>query len=732
MAIAQQLTVEELFHQPGLLAQPPENIAWSPDSRHLIYLGDQGDLMEAAATEPAGGTRVLVSRDKMQVFNEPARSEWDRERRARYHEPVCVWAPDSKHLLFDSNGEIWFFDPANGTGLQLASTGAGSGDNPQLSPDGAYLSYIRDHNLYLHRFAQSDLAVKLTDSPTAAIWNGDVDWVYEEELAVRSNYFWSPDSKHLAYLQMNESQIPRYPMEDWDSEHAKVVGQFYPQPGDPNPAVRVGVVGVGGGKTKWLDIPLDSGNDYIPRFGWLDAKTLWVETLTRNQKHLAVYFADIATGGVQTAFTKSDNKFLEASYDLTVLPGNLLVTGWKDGHEHIYLYSFDAANPLSGNAKLVKQLTSGDWEVAKICGVDSDTHTIYYLSNEGDPRQQQIWAVKMDGSGNHRVSASTGWHDPVFSPNAKFFADTASSITTPPVVELCRNETRCHTVWKAPSPGVDLRPPIPLKLKAADHVTTLYGQLILPAGDSASAPPHSIPLIMNPYGGPEAQTVTDEWEPRTLLFDQILAQHGFAVLRVDNRGMGGRGRDFAQAAYGDFGKVQFADQSAALDQVLAQYPQLDPARLGWWGWSWGGTFTLYAMTHSDHFRAGVAVAPVTDWRDYDSIYTERYLGDPDSNPDVYREASVVNSASHLSGRLLLAHGTSDYNVHFENSVQFIQRLIGAGIPYDLQIFPGKTHSIDSAEARTELYRRILGQFERYVMNASPNRANNQTKGEEKR
>jgi dipeptidyl-peptidase-4 len=224
---------------------------------------------------------------------------------------------------------------------------------------------------------------------------------------------------------------------------------------------------------------------------------------------------------------------------------------------------------------------------------------------------------------------------------------------------------------------------------------------------------------VNPYGGPHAQVVKNSWNGRGLLFDEVLAQHGYAVLHVDNRGMGGRGRDFAQAAYRNFGPVQLQDQLAAVDQVLATHKELDKDQLGWWGWSWGGTFTLYALSHSDRFNAGVAVAPVTDWRNYDSIYTERYMGLPSENPDEYRDDSVGNSAKHRKGRLLLVHGTGDDNVHMANSIQYIQKLVDADIPYDLQLYPRKTHSIAGPEARTHLYERILAQFEMYLGKDAP-------------
>jgi dipeptidyl-peptidase-4 len=248
-----------------------------------------------------------------------------------------------------------------------------------------------------------------------------------------------------------------------------------------------------------------------------------------------------------------------------------------------------------------------------------------------------------------------------------------------------------------------------MEVKAHDG-STLYATLLLPEG---AKDPAGVPLIVNPYGGPGPQAVVDRWS-EALLFDELLAQHGFAVLHADNRGTGSRGRDFAQAAWHDFGPVQLEDQLTVVDAALARHPELDPKRLGWWGWSWGGSFTLYAMTHSDRFRAGVAVAPVTDWRNYDSIYTERYMGTPALNADGYHDDSVVNSAGNLKGRVLLAHGTGDDNVHLENTVQFIQRLIVAGIPYDLQIYPRKTHSITGPDVRTSLYNRILAQFEGYL------------------
>jgi dipeptidyl-peptidase-4 len=706
------LTVKSIFTDPALTAAPPTGIVWAPDGTRVSYLSKSGDLMQVEGVSGKGS--VLLPKEKVASLTTHQGAERDVDHRARYGQATYIWAPDSQSLLFDHSGQLWFFSLKNGTGLNLADTGEGSGDDPKFSPNGQYLSYIRNHNLTLRAMRDTTRAFHLTGERDGDIRNGEVDWVYEEELDVRSNYFWSPDSKNIAFLQMNEAGVPQYPLVDWIPVHAGVDMQRYPQPGDPNPAVRVGVASVPGGHITWLKIPLDAGNDYVPRFGWLNNRTVWVETLTRDHKQRRLYFADAGTGDFRQALLEEDKKFFDESYDITFIgDSQFLWTSWRDGHTQIYLYGLNPSGPLRGEAHLERQLTHGDGEASAVEGVDMAGRLVYYLSNENDPRQQQIWAVKLDGTGAHQVSEEAGYHAPVFSPNGRLWVDTASATMRRPSVSMCGATDGCKAFWTAPAiPDYGLIAPKELTLKAADGKTTLYASLLLPPGKEGAG---SVPLINNPYGGPHSQTVADRWGAHGFLFDELLAEHGFAVLHVDNRGMGGRGREFAEAAYHDFGPVQLADQLAAVDQVLAAYPQIDAKRLGWWGWSWGGTFTLYALTHSDRFVAGVSVAPVTDWRDYDSIYTERYLSLPTENADEYKTDSVVTSAHDLKGRVLIAHGTGDDNVHLENTIQFLQKLIDSGIPYDLQLFPRKTHSIAGPEARTELYSRILWQFETYLM-----------------
>jgi len=707
----QALTVESIFAHGSLAGNPPEGLTWSPDGKHLTYL-DGGELVDL---DPATAkSHILVSRDKLASLAGAADSEKDRDHRNRYNMASYLWSPDSAHLLFDSNGHLWYYDLHNGTGVEIGFAGAASGDDPKFSPNGEFVSFIRAHGLSVVKLKDAGTpASVVAAAPNPVTLNGEVDWVYLEELETRSNYFWSPDSKHMAYLQMNEAEVPQYPITDWIPTHASVDMQRFPQPGDPNPSVRVGVVSAGGSKTAWIKLPIQGGQDYIPRFGWVDHKTLWIETLTRDHKHKNLYFADAGTGRAHAVLELTDDKFFDDKYDIYVGEGNIVVAAWSDGHNQLYLYSYDQADPVSATAKLERQLTSGSWEVGGILNVDYAGKLIRYASNEGNPLEQQLWQVNFAGE-RKQLSNGAGFHGGDFASGSGAFVDSQSTRLEPPTLRLCESAGKCNVFWQTHAlERYHLKVPEQLEVKAHDG-TTIYATLLLPEGAGQG----SVPLIVNPYGGPGAQLVANRWGD-ALLFDELLAQHGFAVLHADNRGMSGRGRDFEQAAYHNFGPVQLEDQLTVVDAALAEYPQLDKKRLGWWGWSWGGTFTLYALSHSDRFRAGVAVAPVTDWRDYDSIYTERYMSQPAEFASGYKDFSVVNSAAKLKGRLLLAQGTGDDNVHMESTVQFVQKLIEAEIPYDLQIYPRKTHSIAGADVRTHLYNRILAHFEEYLKPQAP-------------
>ncbi len=703
---------------PGT-AQPSE-AEWSPDGTLLSSRAPDGTLLADAA---GGHARtVLTPAAKLHRIAARPLSEKDRDHRARYSQKGYFWSPDGSQILWDEDGTLWLDTLRTEDVKQVGDTGQGSGDDVKFSPDGRLISYVHNHNLYALRPGTPPVALTTTSDPN--LLNGEVDWVYLEELKVRTNYSWAPDSAHIAYVQMDETRVPTYPIADWIPTHADVDEQKYPQAGDPNPAVRVGIVAAAGGPTRWINLPeVRPNEDYIPRSGWVDANTVWIETLRRDHKHLDLWFANATTGEATRALALTDSKYFGENYDvLFPQPGEVLLRSWRSGHTHIDHYTYNTADPMRHGLTLAGEVENGPYEVLDILSVvpgGKGRGTIFYASTEGEPNGQQVWSVQLDGSGKHRLTTGAGVHKATFAEAHSSFTDSHSDLQTPPALDLCSTAGEaaptCTTLWKDQvPPGHTVHAPEILALKAADGATTIYATLLMPEHTGAAG---SIPLITNPYGGPGTATIQNSWGGKNLYFDQLLTEHGFAVLHVDNRGMGGRGRDFEQAAYRDFGRVQLADQLAAIDQVLARYPQLDGRRLGWWGWSWGGTFALNALTHSDRFRAGISVAPVTDFRNYDSIYTERYLGLPALEPSVYNAAAVLPDAARLHGRLLIAHGTGDDNVHVENTVQFVQKLIDADKPYDLQIYPRKTHSIAGKDARTQLYERILAHWEQYLMPA---------------
>ncbi len=721
-----ELTLQAIFAEGGITGRGPETIQWSPDSTKVSFVqrddsGEHGQLWYIDAA--SGNKAVLVAESKLQSLAPPAsqiKDERKKEWVQRYSVAAYQWTPDSKHLLFDSQGQLWYYSLDTGTAVQLTSSTDASTD-PKFSPDGKRLAFVRKHDLWVHQVGSDVEADKrITTDGDENLLNGEVDWLYAEELSVRSNYFWSPDGKRIAFLQMNEKNVPVYPIVDWMSAHPSVSQEKYPKAGDPNPEVRVGVVSPDGGKVRWISVGEGKDKDiYIPRFGWIREGLLYIVVANRLQTQLDLYFVDAVTGRSRLMLRESepDTWVLDESTDIKVLKSGdgFLWPSWRDGYTHLYLYSFDKGNPLVSDAKLVRQLTKGEFEVSGIAGIDDVSGTVYVDANADDPRQQQVYAVKLTGGPMQKISAEDGTHRATFAPNGRFFVDNYSAVMSPPRLSFCTVGASCNIVWQARTVNTyDFVAPKGLELKAADGVTKLYGRLLLPPGATGQA---TTPVILNPYGGPAGQSVVNAWGGAGFLFDQIMLRNGFAVLVVDNRGTPGRGKKFVAASRHDAGKVELADQLAALDQVLAQYPVLDGQRIGWWGWSYGGYLTLYAMTHSDRIKAGVAGAPVTDWHLYDSTYTERYMGLPKDNAAGYQSSSDVLAAANLKGRLLEVHGTSDDNVHLQNTIQMIQRLITAGKQFDLQLYPGKTHGVTGTAERVQLYQRILDHFDAWVKRA---------------
>ena len=470
-----------------------------------------GELTEM---EPGSDeAHVMVNRGKFAALTGAKDSETDLDHRSRYGMASYLWSPDSEHLLFDMNGRLWLYDLRKGAGELVANAGEASGDDPKFSPDGRFVSFVREHGLAVVRLDEPGRPVKsLAPAPDAATLNGEVDWIYLEELEARSNYFWSPDSTRIAFLQMNEAAVPQYPITDWIPTHAVVEEQRYPQPGDANPAVRVGVVNMEGGKTVWVTLPIRAGQDYIPRFGWVDANTLWIETLTRDQKHRDLYFADAATGEAHEVLQLTDDKFFNDKYDVTVGDGAIVLENWADGHNHLYLYSYNQSDTAHTAAKLERQLTKGEFEVSEVYRVDTASKFVDYASNEGGSQDQQLWQVSFAGE-RKQLTSGAGYHTANFALAGSAFVDKQSSRMEAPTIRLCAEPGKCGVIWatRALEP-YHLRAPEQLTVKAHDG-TNLYATLLLPEGAAAA----SVPLIVNPYGGPGSPTVLNKLGRRAAL-----------------------------------------------------------------------------------------------------------------------------------------------------------------------------------------------------------------------
>lgn len=708
------LTIESIFAEGSVTGRAPENIQWSPDNTKLSFVqrddsGEHGELWYVDAA--TGERKILVNEMKLAALAPPTskiKDERQKEWVTRYHVEAYDWAPDSKHLLFDSQGQLWLYDLANGTAVQLTSSPDASQD-PKFSPDGGRLAYVRAHNLFVRTLAD-DQERQITKEKDPNKLYGEVDWLYAEELNVRSNYFWSSDGKQIAFLQTDETNVPTYPITNWAPTHPAVEDEKYPKAGDPNPVVRVGVIDANGGNTKWFS-PGANTDIYIPRFGWVRNGLLWVEVLNRAQTEMELYFVDVHSGRSRMMLRESDaSGWINVNDDFKILASGdrFLWSSWRDGTTQLYLYSFDPNNPLSSDAKLERQLTKGNFEVLGVESVDDAAGIVYFSCNADNARQTQLYSVKLDGSNIHRVSQEAGTHDANFSSDGKHYADVFSALTSPPRVSVCTNEGSCHEVWNSHDlQDFHLNAPQFLEFQAEDG-TKLDGQLLLPPGQ----PEGKIPLIVYVYGGPAEQLVRNQWDGTTGLFHQVLARDGFAIFTVDNRGTPNRDRKFQTAIRGEFGAIELKDQLTALDQLFSRFPQLDRSRVGIWGWSNGGSMTLYSMEHSGIFKAGVSVAPVTDWRLYDTAYTERYLGLPKDNSAAYDNSSMTKSAEDLHGALLLVHGTSDDNVHFQNSVQMVDALIQAHKQFQFMIYPDKTHGIGGETDRDHLFHMIEDHFER--------------------
>ena len=713
------LTVERIYGAPNLNGSLTTGIEWSPDAKRISYLErnpqDNGDRNELWTMDAATGERkLLVNSETLKAITQPEKTKAAQATGLGRIQPGSyVWSPAGNTLLFKGSSSLVLLDLKTMSPKPLVS-GDKDIEDPKFSPDGRWVSFIRDWNLWVVNVASGETKA-ITTGGSEELLKGKLDWVYPEELDLTTAYWWSPDSSKIAFLEMDEKPVRRYPITDMSSPAGELEYTRFPQAGEPNPIVRVGVVTVARGQTKWMDTGSDT-DMYLARVVWLhNSGRVAIERLNRAQNRLDLLFCDAATGASQTILTETDKYWINISDDLYFFSDDkrFLWSSERNGFRHFYLYD------LSG--KQLDQLTSGNWGITGTSGfgpgavnhpaVDEAHGEIYFLSNKDDVPDTQLYRLSLRDKSITRITHESGTHHVMIAPDQSGFEANYSNAMTPPRQALYRaNGTLVALINANDIPELaeyHLSRPEFASISARDG-TKLYAMTIMPPDFDSS---RKYPVLIDVYGGPQFQNVQNIWGGRNFLWLEMMAQKGFIIFRLDNRGSFNRGHAFETPIYHQFGKVELEDQMAGVN-YLKSLAYVDASRIGIWGWSYGAYMTLEAMVNApDVFKAGVSVAPVSDWRLYDTIYTERYLGRPQDDSDAYKNSSPVNQIARLKGKLMLVHGTGDDNVHFANTSEVLNALIAHGsYPTDLLIFPGRGHAIGDSPARIELFRRITEFF----------------------
>jgi dipeptidyl-peptidase 4 len=703
-----ELTVDRIYSQPNLSGRLTRGITWSPDSKRISFFETKGagreGKTELDSLNPVTGERtVLISADKLETVLPASPARQSQATGAGRHAPSQYqWAPGNDAILFVSAESLAWFDLKTQSSRLLVS-GKAELTDVKISPDGKFVSFIRDHNIWLVGVTDGKERA-LTTGGVENLRKGELDWVYPEELDLYTAYWWSPDSSAVAYLEMGESKVSQFPMVDFESFTGEAEMQRYPVAGGINPTVHVFVAPLNRGKPRAMDTGSET-DIYLARVDWLpDSRRLTIQRLNRDQNQLDLLLADVATGKSSTLLTEKDQYWVNLHDDLHFFKDGkrFLWSSERSGYNHLYLYDL--------NGKELQQLTKGNWEVSHVSGVDESKGVVYFTATEKSPMQRQLYRVSLDGGGFAPVSKEPGTHGMQFSPDATFYVDTFSTAIAPPRQDLYRADgTRAAVINEnqvAELAQYHLSPVEFSSVKSQDGVDLNTLIIKPPQFDSAK----KYPVIVYTYGGPHAQVVVDSWTGPTGLWLQLMAQKGFIIFALDNRGSAGRGHVFETPIYHKLGAQELSDQRDGVGW-LRQQAWVDPSRVGIWGWSYCGHMTLHAMFEAgDLFKTGFAGGPVTDWRYYDSIYTERYMGLPDKNPEGYKSASPVTNVAGFKGKLLIAHGTGDDNVHYSNTLDVVNDLINEGKYVEVVAAPGRGHGAGDPAARKIIFGRATQFF----------------------
>lgn len=707
-------SVQESLGVTGALTgrSGPPGLTWIEGGRRFSFTSTnpQTRAPEVRAFDPASRTDALLLDPAALVVPGTGQP-------LRYSE--LTWTRDLRHALFQTDfrpiyrysGIADFYVLTVATNrLVLAADDARTAE---LSPDGRLLGYERGGDLFVYDL-DAGRERRLTATGSDAVWNGVFDWVYEEEFGLTQAWDWSPDGRRIAYWQTHVADVPTIQITDWEGQYPEWTVMPFPKVGQPNSEVRIGVVEVASGETRWMD-PGVEGEYYVPRIYWTsDPNTLAVVTLNRPQNHLRLFFFDVRTGERRLVMEERSTGWIDVfDFFAQVLhyfyfPEGVEEFFWisdRDGYNHLYRYAYDG--------RLLGQVTRGEWVVTRVEGIDVGSRTIYYTGTEESPLQRHLYAIGFDGSNKRRLTRERGTHSIDMSPDTRYYVDTWSNTSTPRQVELWRTEGGGSLVATLESNQqvrdfVRQRAYSPQELFrfATSDGVTLDGSMIRPPDFD---PSRRYPVLVSIYGGPGSQQVYDEWA--TDGWHQYLAQQGYVVVGLNNRGSGNYGRDFMEIVYRELGRWE-ANDFAELARWLARQPWVDGERMAIQGTSYGGYMAIMTLLrHPGVFRLGIANSPITDWKLYDTIYTERYMGLLEENEEGYRSSSALAWADQLRDQLLLVHSGMDENVHPQHTMQLLTALAVAGKDAELRFYPPGAHgaAFDFASyvTMTEVYTNAL-------------------------
>lgn len=621
-----------------------------------------------------------------------------------------TFSPDEKLILIANNtnqiyrhsftADYYLYDTATKNVFKLFDFQV---QEPTFSPDGKKIAFARENNLYVYDIASKQTTAITTDGKKNSVINGITDWVYEEEFAFVRAFDWSKDSKKVAYIRFDESQVPEFSMSIFKKDLYPTVETFkYPKAGEKNSEVSLHIYDVTSKGTQKVNLS-QYADFYIARMQWTnEANVLSAQVLNRHQDNLDLLFIDGNSGAAKVVLNEKDKAYVDVTDNLMFLKDNSFIwTSEKDGFNHIYLYD--------KTGKLKNQVTKGNWEVTNYYGFDEKTNTVFYQSVENGSINRDVYSINLNGKNKMRLSKTTGTNAATFSPNFQYFINTFSSATQPTTYTL--NEAKTGAQVQV----IEKNEALATKLKGYNLSAKEFFVLKTAKGNELNAwilkpkdfdPTKKYPVFMYQYSGPGSQQVNNDWNSNDDYWFQMLAQQGYIVACVDGRGTGFKGAAFKKVTQKELGKYEVEDQIDAA-KVIGNYPYVDKNRIGIWGWSFGGFMASNCiMKGNDVFKMAIAVAPVTNWRFYDSIYTERYMQTPQENASGYDENSPINHVTKLKGKFLLIHGSGDDNVHVQNSMQMMEALIQANKQFDSQIYPDKNHGIYGGKTRIQLFTKM--------------------------